>query len=488
MAEFDPVLAELRKVKGGITMLVKQGVDAQTPKELFMGNMFEILNANRLQKEDEKFLDDEGVTKIDDINVRNEKLLGKIDEDIVNLRGLVGQSMEGLKETAKEIVDHSKRAAVALPNFGAKIAGAFSRFITGEKKTSAKEKEAEKDRQIFLAELVENMTGALLSPFKFIKKTYDKLTDGLIGKAGIFTLFFAGLFFLISQYPKLSEAIVNLTDGFVKLFKSGGRLMDPEDDYGIGSFLADNFLLLLGLGLAASAKTIGAFFITAISAAFAKIGTLFTMVLIQYGGAAALKAVALPAAVLGAKIIGLVSAIIGGVMGFFQEYSREYARSGSFLKALGVGMLGLIKGAIAGIVYVLEAILNFVSFGLLDFDLSAIIFEFDIGNAIRSIFESVTDYFENFSITDPSTWFGSDDPENKFMGGSVAAGKPYMVGERGAELFVPGAAGTVIPNGALGGGSQLMVNNSQVYAPQATHSHQHANISIEDSQQPRVGL
>ena len=47
MAEFDPVLAELRKVKGGITMLVKQGVDAQTPKELFMGNMFEILNASR---------------------------------------------------------------------------------------------------------------------------------------------------------------------------------------------------------------------------------------------------------------------------------------------------------------------------------------------------------------------------------------------------------------------------------------------------------
>ena len=82
-----------------------------------------------------------------------------------------------------------------------------------------------------------------------------------------------------------------------------------------------------------------------------------------------------------------------------------------------------------------------------------IIFEIDIGEAIRSIFESVTDYFENFSITDPSTWFGSDDPENKFMGGSVAAGKPYMVGERGAELFVPGAAGTIIPNGALGGGS-----------------------------------
>ena len=84
-------------------MLVKQGVDAQTPKELFMGNMFEILNEPTDYKiEDEKFLDDEGVTKIDDINVRNEKLLGKIDEDIVNLRGLVGQSMEGLKEIIKK--------------------------------------------------------------------------------------------------------------------------------------------------------------------------------------------------------------------------------------------------------------------------------------------------------------------------------------------------------------------------------------------------
>ena len=51
-----------------------------------------------------------------------------------------------------------------------------------------------------------------------------------------------------------------------------------------------------------------------------------------------------------------------------------------FLKeGIGVGMLGLIKSEF-GIVYVLEIILNFVSFGLLDFDLSLIIFEFDIGN------------------------------------------------------------------------------------------------------------
>ena len=36
-------------------------------------------------------------------------------------------------------------------------------------------------------------------------------------------------------------------------------------------------------------------------------------------------------------------------------------------------------------------------------------------------------------------------------GGSVTGGTPYVVGERGAELFVPNSSGTIIPNGAMGG-------------------------------------
>ena len=38
-------------------------------------------------------------------------------------------------------------------------------------------------------------------------------------------------------------------------------------------------------------------------------------------------------------------------------------------------------------------------------------------------------------------------------GGSVLEGMPYMVGERGPELFVPGKTGTIIPNGSVGGSS-----------------------------------
>jgi len=43
-------------------------------------------------------------------------------------------------------------------------------------------------------------------------------------------------------------------------------------------------------------------------------------------------------------------------------------------------------------------------------------------------------------------------------GGAVAAGRPYMVGERGPELFVPGAQGNIVPNNAMGGGASVTVN------------------------------
>ena len=53
-------------------------------------------------------------------------------------------------------------------------------------------------------------------------------------------------------------------------------------------------------------------------------------------------------------------------------------------------------------------------------------------------------------------------------GGPAQPNKPYVVGEKGPELFVPNSAGTVIPNGA---GQGQMTNNNYTY-----------NISAVDAQ------
>lgn len=44
-------------------------------------------------------------------------------------------------------------------------------------------------------------------------------------------------------------------------------------------------------------------------------------------------------------------------------------------------------------------------------------------------------------------------------GGPVSAGSPYMVGERGPELFVPGRTGTIVPTNQLGGDNINIVVN-----------------------------
>jgi hypothetical protein len=49
-------------------------------------------------------------------------------------------------------------------------------------------------------------------------------------------------------------------------------------------------------------------------------------------------------------------------------------------------------------------------------------------------------------------------PFPKALGGAVSAGQPYLVGERGPELFVPGAQGNIVPNNAMGGGANVTVN------------------------------
>ncbi|MGA0081660.1 MAG: tape measure protein [Ilumatobacteraceae bacterium] len=48
------------------------------------------------------------------------------------------------------------------------------------------------------------------------------------------------------------------------------------------------------------------------------------------------------------------------------------------------------------------------------------------------------------------------------MGGSVTAGKSYLVGEQGAELFVPGQTGTIVPNNKMSSDGVTVVQNINV--------------------------
>ena len=53
-------------------------------------------------------------------------------------------------------------------------------------------------------------------------------------------------------------------------------------------------------------------------------------------------------------------------------------------------------------------------------------------------------------------------PTGKAIGGAVSRGSPYMVGERGPEMFIPNSSGAIVPNDKLGGSGQgaVIVNQT----------------------------
>ena len=73
-----------------------------------------------------------------------------------------------------------------------------------------------------------------------------------------------------------------------------------------------------------------------------------------------------------------------------------------------------------------------------------------IGSLLGSIAPSL---FNVTSTAGPGGYRIPDAAVPKFRanGGGVGAGRPYIVGERGPELFVPGAQGNIVSNNAMGG-------------------------------------
>jgi lambda family phage tail tape measure protein len=65
-------------------------------------------------------------------------------------------------------------------------------------------------------------------------------------------------------------------------------------------------------------------------------------------------------------------------------------------------------------------------------------------------------------------------------GGPAKAGQPYMVGEKGPELFVPKSAGTVIPNNKLNGSTATLGTDRMVNAP-ITNNYNTYNINAVDA-------
>ena len=102
------------------------------------------------------------------------------------------------------------------------------------------------------------------------------------------------------------------------------------------------------------------------------------------------------------------------------------------------------KGIVKGTMTVTDAFRNMLNrIGDYFLDLAAQIMAAGIQKSFLGLFQNM------FNIQMPSPMA---------EGGRVTGGKPYIVGERGPELFSPGVSGNITPNHELGGSTNIVVN------------------------------
>ena len=81
-----------------------------------------------------------------------------------------------------------------------------------------------------------------------------------------------------------------------------------------------------------------------------------------------------------------------------------------------------------------------------------------LGDVARSVFREIQTSLIRFGV---NTFLTSLFPGSSFFranGGPVSAGKRYIVGERGPEMFVPNAGGRIVSNANMGGSTNVVVN------------------------------
>ena len=113
---------------------------------------------------------------------------------------------------------------------------------------------------------------------------------------------------------------------------------------------------------------------------------------------------------------------------------------------------------------VFDGIAVTISDGLTDALMGAIEGTKTLGEVASSVFSNISraliQYGINAGLSNMFPWMAPALGFGKAAtGGPVGKDKPYLVGERGPEMFVPNSSGRIIPNNQMGGGSTSVVVN-----------------------------
>ena len=482
--DLQPLLLEMQKTNALTKELLAEKKLDDTPQQLLAGNIFEILNAQNLfakEKDlieksfgtkDKEYVGGVLVDRADQQAAVFDTILKGIEvfrEGFVMVEERLKEENQSLMKSALDKANESDQ--LVMETFALQMqdqqarADFFSGVITDVGKivtkgieqiapTPSKEREKEKDEKAKEKNFLQKLGGYFAEPLTGLKESFDDLTEGFLGKAGLATVLVLFVSGLLSVFKPAADVLAAVISGIGNFFGDLGKVF--SGDMSFSDFFFNNIVGMTVSVLLPFSKT------------FRKFLGFFVKILTRF--------------------IAVPLLFINAALGFFEEVNKSFSdfannpTFGGFLDLLISPIRGIALGLIDGLKGLLVGAIEL----LVPDEYVASVTEFvtNIIDSIRAFFATLLSPTKLFNFV-KNLFTGDEEPEGMAMGGPVAAGTPYIVGEKGPELFVPGAAGGIMPG--LGGGN-IVVNNNQVNQSAQTANHQHSNVTIVDRQQEQTGL
>ena len=122
------------------------------------------------------------------------------------------------------------------------------------------------------------------------------------------------------------------------------------------------------------------------------------------------------------------------------------------------GMTDALTAGITGAANFADAIKSMAK-SVVDSLIKMLVQKYIVDAAFGFITKSIAGFGQSTSnIAGNADFVGPMQP--KALGGPVQGQSPYLVGERGPELFIPNSSGNIIPNNQIGGGAGVVVNQT----------------------------
>ena len=204
----DPLLKELQITNGLTRELLREKREDDTPKSLFMGNMFEIFNARALQLSDQKYIKKEKMDQVDDILVQTNIILKSLTAGMSGMTGFVKESVESTKASVKatakaipKVIEDLKRVTGEIVTKPFNVMGKFMSDKIGKPLGQLKENMVDKPFKA-IGKLMSDKIGKPLKQFKdnfqvamqiVNNKTASREKEDKKDRESLFQYFFGGI-------------------------------------------------------------------------------------------------------------------------------------------------------------------------------------------------------------------------------------------------------------------------------------------------------